>query len=574
MFRDADTLLNLHPQCATKILRECLCPAPAYISQVCHPQLTRAFLADFDDRVWELWLRILGGVGGKELSCCPAVLARSRLRAFLPCRFDGAGLRSWDRAASFAWFCSMAACSALSDPDFDYARRSLGKSAEDAYEYAMDALGGPSYLEKKQVELIPVGEPDVLRQSCFYKNLFLDNPKFKLQQAFHEISSARARKEFLIQAQEHASKSEKILLRSLQNTEPGTSILSSLFTARLSQKDVRLTKTEFMIGVRQFLCLPPLNISFGPVVDYDCGCQAQVCVNQACPKKGLELDGTGNHGLGCNPGLKAMKATLLEKAIEQVFRAAGGKPTPQPSTVSLLGNHFTKDDVSRLFPGDLNKKQSDDRKKLAMKFLDIIQNIPRGQVRTAELGMLREEFPPPPKPQADGSAGIRFDLRLPMIKPAGNPRELWLDHAIVHESASSYADDVLKFLEASEDNKPENSPAFLKMQGKKARHYEAVIAVAERLSAEHKLSFQPKFLFPVISSFGFMNKDMQQVMKSVSSRFKEDQEGEPERDDGVKPEQLGGRFKVRVRNSLCFALVKGLALAANNQGQKGVIRPV
>jgi len=44
-----------------------------------------------------------------------------------------------------------------------------------------------------------------------------------------------------------------VLLQSLENAEPGTSILSALFTAQLSQKNVRLTKTEFSIAVRQFL---------------------------------------------------------------------------------------------------------------------------------------------------------------------------------------------------------------------------------------------------------------------------------------------------------------------------------
>ena len=208
-----------------------------------------------------------------------------------------------------------------------------------------------------------------------------------------------------------------------------------------------------------------------------------------------------------------------------------------------------------------------------MRYLDIIEDIPRGQVRTAELGMLREEFPTV-TPNADGSSGIRFDLRFPLTNPIGNPREVWFDHAIVHESSSSYAEEVLKFLDESSDNKPCKSHAFIKMQGKKARHYAALIAVAERLQAEHKLSFQPKFLFPVLSSFGFMNSDMQELVKTMVTRFKETQTGEPESENGIPPAELKGRFKVHVRNSICFALVKGLALAMNNQGVKGVVTPL
>jgi hypothetical protein len=402
--------------------------------------------------------------------------------------------------------------------------------------------------------------------------LFEEYPKLKLQQKFHEISCLRARADFLQQAQVHADVSEKILLASLRNTEPGTSLLSSLFTAQLSQRDVRLTKTEFTIAVRQFLCLPPLKNGAGEVVTYACGCQVQLCSNSSCPKNNQELDGAGNHAIVCNPGVRAQKATLFERALEQGFRLAGGKPTPQPSTYSLLGGHFSKTDVSSLFPGNLNQKEADDRKKLAMRYLDIIENIPRGHVRTAELGILREGFP-----QAvteEGSSGIRFDLRLPMIKPVDNPREFWLDHAIVHESASTYAKAVLNFLDADEKNQPADSPAFVKMQGKKSRHYSSLIDVTERLLTNHKLSFQPKFLFPIISSLGFINKDMQQLMKIMVNRFKESQASEPEREDGLKPGQIKGRFRVHLKNSICFALVKGLALATNNQGARGVVRPV
>ena len=123
MLLDAESLLELHPQCATKILRDCLCPAPAYLAQVCHPNVTREYLAKFDDCVWRLWLRMLGGTHSEELNCCQDVLGRSRMRAFLPCRLDGAGLRSWDRTASFAWYCSLASCIARSDPDLEFCEK-------------------------------------------------------------------------------------------------------------------------------------------------------------------------------------------------------------------------------------------------------------------------------------------------------------------------------------------------------------------------------------------------------------------------------------------------------------------
>ena len=117
--------MKLHPQCATKLLKDCVCAAPAYLAQVCHPSITKEHLLHFDDRVWELWLQILGGVGGDSPALCNLRLERSRMKAFLPSSLNGVGLRSWDRTADFAWYASAASCVSQQDEDFHYARRFL-----------------------------------------------------------------------------------------------------------------------------------------------------------------------------------------------------------------------------------------------------------------------------------------------------------------------------------------------------------------------------------------------------------------------------------------------------------------
>ena len=123
-----------------------------------------------------------------------------------------------------------------------------------------------------------------------------------------------------------------------------------------------------------------------------------------------------------SPCVKAMRATLLEKALEKCFRRAGGAPVRQPSTYSLLGGHFTKDDLSRLFSGRLNTKQATERKELAMKYLDIMK-LPRGHIRTTQLGILRDSFPDAVVGGEDENNGmIRFDMKLPLITPTDKPR--------------------------------------------------------------------------------------------------------------------------------------------------------
>ena len=208
-----------------------------------------------------------------------------------------------------------------------------------------------------------------------------------------------------------------------------------------------------------------------------------------------------------------------------------------------------------------------------MKYLDIMK-LPRGHVRTTQLGILRDSFPDAVVGGEDENNGmIRFDMKLPLITPTDKPRELWLDHAIVQETCPTYAMETLKFLEAKSTNLPEQSPAFVKTNGTKARRYSALIQVVRRLAEERMLHFQPEFLFPIISSLGYINEDMTQLMKLMVKRFKDYQIEQPKRLDGLVPGILKGRFKVSLRNSICFALARANALTLENQGVYGVVQP-
>ena len=269
-----------------------------------------------------------------------------------------------------------------------------------------------------------------------------------------------------------------------------------------------------------------------------------------------------------------MRATLFERALEVSFRRAGGNPARQPSTYSLLGEVFSKDDLSKLFPGKLSKTEADKRKLLAMEYLDIINEFPRGHIRTAKLGMLRERFPDVAVPDDnDASNGIiRFDLKFPGPSARGKPREVWLDHAIVQETCPTHAAETLKFLKAKRTNLIESSPAFTKTYGSKTRRFSALVDVAKRLTEERKLKSQPNFMYPIVSSLGYFNEDMKRLLKFMEDCFKLNQSRE-RRCDGLFPEVLKGRFKVELKNTLCFALVRANALALNNQGLKGVTSP-
>ena len=113
----------------------------------------------------------------------------------------------------------------------------------------------------------------------------------------------------------------------------------------------------------------------------------------------------------------------------------------------------------------------------------------------------------------------------------------------------------------------------MKTSKAKVRRYSALVQVVRRLAEERMLHFQPEFLFPVISSLGYINEDMTQLMKLMVNRFKDYQTEQPKRLDGLVPGILKGRFKVSLRNSICFALARANALTLDNQGVSGIVQP-
>ena len=114
-------------------------------------------------------------------------------------------------------------------------------------------------------------------------------------------------------------------------------------------------------------------------------------------------------------------------------------------------------------------------------------------------------------------------------------------------------------------------PAFYKAKGVKGLRYSALISVVNRLVEERKLNFQPTFLFPVLSSLGIMNDDMKQLMKLIVQRFKITSVTNLPAAKELLP-MLKGRFKVQLKNAVCFALIRGNALCLSNQGIDGGVR--
>lgn len=587
--RCQEDVKQLHPQCAARLLTQCVSACPAYLAQVCHPVVSQESMALFDERLLDLFVSVLGGVcGGSEgcddssqLKVCEDGFAWCRKRAQLPCRFGGAGLRCWQRTTEFSWYCSVASLVAQKDPHFDVGRKFFDESACEAYDRALAAIKTPGDGKWSSGELLPVDERDVLLESDFYSELFQEHREackhdLKLQKLFSDEASSLAAQVLESKAPSHKTPADEIRFLSRAKASSNPSLLQQLFTADLSYPATRLNKTEFIISARQYLSLPALRINDGEVSLLSCGCEVEKCANPSCGAGGGLLDRDGNHSLLCHK-VGSLKASLLEVEIEKAFRKAGGRPERQPSTFRLLGEVFGEEELRCLFSGGLTLEQSKVRTEAAMELLDALDLVPsrRKDEQVRELRAKVLAFGEKgDRGEAKAAGGVvRFDLSLPGVVPVDAPTGLWLDHAIVHESSASYQTKVLEFLRTDKSGSPGESFAFEKQVKDKRNRFKGVIEVASRLTKDKVLGFQPVFLFPVFSSMGFFNQDVTRLVSWLEDMFRKVEKKKPAREDGVTPKQRAGRYKLYVKRALCFGLLRGTALAVYSQGRSEVKRP-
>jgi hypothetical protein len=434
---------------------------------------------------------------------------------------------------------------------------------------ALEALGGVTYINQAKYEFIPPEQPDVLYASDYYKDWLQDYDFTKLQKEFSDfIAEAQLKNITSNKSLESTHVSNSEIIRSLHTRKrPGSSLITQLFTARLSDHEARLTTTEFIISARQFFGLPALKITRGEVVELECGCEVQRCPSPDCA--GAVLDPFGNHAVTCHGGIAARKATLLEQPLERVFRKAGGRPDRQPPTSRLLGDVVPMADLAVLFAGGLNQEQTTKNGELAVELVDAFM-MPPSALQESVIAEVRSRFPVVDEEKKASQNVIRFDLCLGAPFPINAPRQMWLDHVIVQETADSYQEAVIASLQGPQE--PTRSSAFRTRETAKHRRFRALMAIANHLHKQHVLDFQPVFAFPVVSSLGFINNDCEQMMKWMSAVLNKCISSM--RDDGIPFGAVKARYKEEVRNAVCFGLLRGNALAMHCAGRPFVSRPL
>ena len=126
--------------------------------------------------------------------------------------------------------------------------------------------------------------------------------------------------------------------------------------------------------------------------------------------------------------------------------------------------------------------------------------MPSSALKESVIEEVRSRLPAIDEDKKEANANIiRFDLSLAGSFPVDAPRELWLDHVIVHETFESYQDAVINHLEAGDISK---SLPFRRAATSKQRRFAALIPLVCHLLKQNILDFQPFFLFPVMSVLG------------------------------------------------------------------------
>ncbi len=139
-------------------------------------------------------------------------------------------------------------------------------------------------------------------------------------------------------------------------------------------------------------------------------------------------------------------------------------------------------------------------------------------------------------PGTKGRGGNRRTTR-----PVPTCSSCLVDHAIVQETEPTYRRHSQ--IPEKERRHSRAGPSFRIGLGRKKQKYSALCATAQRLSKERKIDFDPTFLYPIMSSLGFMNPDFVLLNKFIVDVTK----------DTLKKEQIRRLLDGRLRHfvSLC-----------------------
>jgi hypothetical protein len=345
--------------------------------------------------------------------------------------------------------------------------------------------------------------------------------------------------------------------------------------APLSVKQNRMPRDVFIAWTRFYLRLPQLPHLGNAVevkgVDYD----MESCLGHHAKDQFAYLDLFGNHACSNCPSAawaQHRRHTFLKWVFYYAAVDAGLQVEMEPSTVNLLNNQFTGEQLRHMFP----KNPTAEQKQATTDLLKLIEYefgrrrealmVPASGVALdvaeikkgfAELYALKKSYQ---------TKGLRIDLRI-MNPITGD--EWWVDVTSIHPTCKSrVAAEYKRALEnqkAELDAKKQVRGQFLvgkaveDQSALKHTMYAPLVAIAAKQKLDGKRAVVPRFFAAVCSSLGEYGQDTFKLSELITAAFKGKMFRMGDRCDDQKPAALSAAFRNKLRTSIQFAVGKGLA---------------
>jgi hypothetical protein len=166
--------------------------------------------------------------------------------------------------------------------------------------------------------------------------------------------------------------------------------------------------------------------------------------------------------------------------------------------------------------------------------------------------------------------GLRIDNS---IKSSGSSTSegLLIDHSVLNSSSPTFVDRDFKYwsdstvdvcsLSCIDFSKRvfSDNPCLKSRRNSKTQKYSPIVKFAERLCRNNRLSYKPRFLAPIISTWGVLDSDWSELREFLCSAFKKKMIALGPSVDGLSAKERTSKFRSDFNDELAIVLAVGTA---------------
>jgi hypothetical protein len=504
-------------------------------------------------------------------------MARALLKASLPAPTDCGLFKASDHAA-MSWWVSVSGC--LSDPLLFELREGLSEFAEPAFTALVSLVGGADSKYWASVSHLFPSSGSGLLDGTTYAPALVSTTKVgksvlrclgKQRLALYRASTAP-------DGIDGCTFTKADAIAAAAKTSAGR-IFNEPF--RKYQLPFAFSNSEYVAFCRFFFALPPPTTIGGltsqPGYDY----AVQKCLSRHGNNIDSFIDAGACHASSNCPATsdaRIKKHTNIVRSLCAAARQAGLKVKSEPDSHALLLGEFSKEDCRRIFPAHASVEYKSQFKQLMKTVISVSECKDSYNENQA---LLQEQIRLLPQLKDKDTTGLRLDLA---VEDPISGESLWIDASVVHTTCTSYVSqeffattqrrlsqaladecrlpDVLKF---------EPSPSLVTREVAKTEKYSRLLSVAAKQYREGRRTKPPTFSPFVLSDFGELGRNAQDVHEWLVGKFKKHHKNQF-RTDGLSIDELVRAYRHNLKLSVQFAVASGIGamILAAGQPWKGV----